>query len=247
LDSLPDETILAQEQGVINRGTGALQELEGGFDASKKESEGTLILTNNRLIYARGDTTEKLSRAGGFVGAIAGGSKSIVFLDADDLDDVKSDPANLWIELKSIVSVTGHKRMAQAPKLEVRWNAGSERKTEFIQQITGSSRKKNLNDWAAVIERLKEGKQVFKPLPSAPDTATLEGRIYHLLSDYEDRGPLTIEDEVEKRYNIQLEPEDVEAACEKLVGQGLVEKTAVAGEAPFYEKVSPLGDDTLDA
>jgi hypothetical protein len=225
-----------------------MQEIEGGFDASKKESEGTLILTNNRLIYARGDTNEKLSGTGSFVGDILGsGSKSIVFLDADDLDDIKSDPANLWIELKSIVSVTGHKRMAQAPKLEVRWNAGSERKTEFIQQITGSSRKKNLNDWAPVIERLKEGKQVFKPLPSAPDTATLEGRIYHLLSDYEERGPLTIEDEVEKRYKVELEPEDVEAACQKLVEQGLVEKTSVSGEAPFYEKVSPLGDDTLDA
>jgi hypothetical protein len=39
----------------------------------------------------------------------------------------------------------------------------------------------------------------------------------------------------------------VEAACEELVAQGLVQKTDVPGEAPFYEKVSALGDDTLDA
>ncbi len=239
---LPDETILAQEQGVINRGAGFVQDVEAGFDASKTESEGTLILTNKRVIYARGDTKENLP----IVGGLAPGSKAIIFMDADDLDDIKNDPANLWIELKSITSATGHKRMGQNPKLEITWNTGRERKTEFVQQITGGSRKKNLNDWAPVILRLKERTQKFTALPSAPDPASLEGRIYHQLGDFEERGPLTIENEIEKRYNIELEPDDVEAACEKLVAQGLIAKTSVSGEAPYYVRVSALGEDSLD-
>ena len=242
MDSLPDETILAQEQGVINRGVGLLQQVEAGFDASKKETEGTLILTNKRLIYARGDTSEKIEFGTGL-----SGGKSIVYSDADDLDDIRSDPANIWIDLETILSATGHKHMGQAPKLEIRWNSGSEKKTEFVQQLTGKSRKRNLSDWPSVIQRLKEGTQEFRPLPSAPDTTTLGGRIFRVLSDFEERGPLTIESEVEKRYSVELEPDEVEAACEELVAQGLIQKTDVPGEAPFYEKVSALGDDTLDA
>ena len=42
------EVMLAQEQGVRMRGVGERKEIEGGFGG---ELEGTLVLTNHRLIF----------------------------------------------------------------------------------------------------------------------------------------------------------------------------------------------------
>ena len=243
---LDEEVILAQEQGVINRGVGLLSGIEGAFE--EKETEGTLVLTNKRIIYARGDTSEKIDiDVTGIRGGLSPGWKSIVYLDVDDLSDIKSDPANLSIEFERLSAVKGIKRMAQSPKLEIEWNDGQKKRTEFIQEVTGKSRRKNLNDWAVVIERLRQGKQKIVDLPLPPEADTLEGRILRLLSDYEERGPLTIELELEKRYNAELELDEVQAACDKLVSTGLVSKTVPPGEEAYYAKVSPLGRDNLEA
>lgn len=212
-----------------------------------KETEGTLLLTNRRIVYARGDTTEKIEESVPAVpGGLSPGWKSIIYADVDEIDAIKPDPANISVDLARLTSAKGIKRMAQSPKLEIEWDDRTKR-TEFIQQVTGKSRRRNLNDWASVIERLRQGTQKIIELPPAPDGSTLEGRIFRLLSDYEERGPLTIELEIEKRYKVELEPDDVQAACEKLVSMGLVSKTVPPGEEAYFAKVSPLGPDNLEA
>jgi hypothetical protein len=62
----------------------------------------------------------------------------------------------------------------------------------------------------------------------------------------QEKGEMTLETEVERQYSIDVEPEAVEEACKKLGEMGLIMTTTPAGEEPFYQKVSPLGDDSLE-
>ncbi len=235
-----DEQILAQEQGVINRSPGLRSELQTALDVSGRETEGTLVLTNKRLLYVRGGEHREDIPTGSI------SQKAIFFTDVEDLESIPSDPYNLTIWLPSITKVTGRHAPAMAPKLEVKWDdRGVSRSAEFVEQVTGSSRRKNLNDWAPVIERLRAGEEKVSPMAAAPGESTLEGRVLHALDDMQEKGLLTLESELEDRYKVELEPEDVEAACEKLAAQGLVKKTSSKDEPPFYQKVSPLGEDSL--
>lgn len=241
--TIPGELILAQEQAVVCRHTGIADELKTALDVSGKETEGTLVLTNFRLIYVHGgETREDVP-----VGILS--RKPTYFADVDALESIQEDAANLSLELTWVTKVTGHRRFGMDPKLVVSWRTGSggARTSEFIQQLTGGSRKKNLNDWAPVIDRLRAGTQKVTPLPHAPDESTLEGRILRTLGDMQEKGEMTIETEVEKRYQVELEPEQVEEACQKLKEQGLIAVTTPKDEEPFYQKVSPLGEDSLDA
>ena len=78
-------------------------------------------------------------------------------------------------------------------------------------------------------------------LPRAPDRDTLGGRILTVLADMQEKGLMTIEDEVEKRFGIDLDPDEVKTTCEELAGEGLL-KTQ---DGSFFVKVSPLGSDDL--
>jgi hypothetical protein len=242
LSSPADEQILAQEQAVVNRPVGIKGELEAAVDVSGPETEGTLVLTNSRLLYVHGGEKEEDLP----VGALT--KKQTYFSDVDSLGDIPYDAANLTIYLSAITKVLGRHSPGMSPKLEVSWNAGGiARTTEFVQELTGSSRKKNLNDWAPVIERLRTGKESVKEMPQAPDESTLEGKILLALGDMQEKGLLTIESELEVKYKVDLETDDVESACEKLVLQGLIKDTSGKDEPPFYQKVSALGEDSLDA
>ena len=240
-DSIP-EVMLAQEDAVINRGPGARKEVEGAFGLGG-ETEGTLILTDRRLIYVHGKEKEVDIRVGAF------SQKRLFFTDVESLNSMPLDSASVEIPLSKIVKVTGHHGEAIAPKLEVKWTDfnGAVRATEFVQQMTGGSRRKNLNDWANVVERLRAKQQRVVPLPPAPSGETLEGRILGALGDMQDKGLLTIENEVEERFALDLDPDVVEAACDRLAASGLVKRFAPQGEDPYYRKVSPLGEDDLSA
>jgi hypothetical protein len=234
--------MLAQEEAVINRGPGARKGVEGAFGLGG-ETEGTLILTDRRLVYVHGEEKEVDIRVGAF------SKKRLFFSDVESLNSMPMDSASIEIPLSRIAKVTGHHGEALAPKLEVKWtdHGGAIRAAEFVQQITGGSRRKNLNDWAVVVERLMKKQQKVLPLPPAPSGDTLEGRILGALGDMQEKGLLTIENEVEERYRVDLDPDDVEAACGRLVASGLVMRFAPRDEDPYYRKVSPLGDDDLSA
>jgi len=236
------EVMLAQEQAVIRRGPGVRKEVEAAFGMGG-ETEGTLVLTDRRLVYVHGSEKEEDLEVG------AWSAKRLCFSDVESLDSIPFDSESLSIPLPRITKAVGHRLEAVAPKLEVNWTTdrGEALSTEFVQQITGGSRSKNLNDWAKVIEKLRAKRVRITPLPPAPASNTLEGRILAVLGDMQEKGPLAIEEEVEEEYKVNLDPDEVEGACDRLVSAGLVRKTAPKGEDPYYRKVSPLGEDDLSA
>jgi len=241
-DSSPPEIMLAQEQAVIRRGPGIRKGVEAAFGLGG-ETEGTLVLTDRRLVYVHGDEKEESVRIGGF------SAKRLFFSDVENLRSMPLDSESVEIPISKIVKVVGHHGEAIAPKLEVNWaeGGGAIRATEFVQQISGASRRKNLNDWAMVIEKLKAKQLTIVPSPPAPGAETLEGRVLGVLGDMQEKGLLTIENEVEERYKVDLDPDDVEAACEKLIDAGLILKPMPRYEDVYYRKASPLGADDLSA
>ena len=234
--------MLAQEEAVVCRGTGARKEVEAAFGMGG-ETEGTLILTDRRLVYVHGNEKEVDLRVGAF------SQKRLFFADVDDLNSMTLDSESFEIPISKLASVKGHSGAAIAPKLEVKWadQKGASRAAEFVQQVTGGSRRRNLNDWAKVIEKLKAKRLRIVDLPPAPAADTLEGRILGVLGDMQEKGLLTVEDEVEELYGVNLDPDNVEAACGKLIKAGLVQKVAPRGEDPYYRKVSPIPDDDMGA
>lgn len=240
MSSSSDEQILAQEEAVECRRAGVRGEVEAAFDVSGKETEGTLVLTNSRLLYVVGTREEDLP-----VGMM--GRKRTYYTDVEDLRDIPYNAANLTIPISAIDKVVGHHALAMAPKLEVTWlQSGEDQKVEFVQVVSGGSEKRNVNDWANVIEKLKAGEEVIAPAGAAPDEKTLDGQVLLALEDMQEKGLLTLESELEARYNLDLEPEDVQAACDRLIEEGKVKNTAAKDEPPFYQKVSPLGADSLE-
>jgi hypothetical protein len=234
--------MLAEEQAVIHRGAGLKKEVEGAFGFG--ETEGTLILTNRRLVYVHNAAEEEVDLPVGLFTY-----KALFIVDVEGLDSINNDPEGLEIPLSQIVRVEGHGgRDAIAPKLEVDYTSqsGETHSTEFVEQITGASRKKNLNDWAEIIKEVKAGQVKLIELPNVPSESTLEGRIYRALGDMQEKGALTIEEEVEKRYGVDLDPEDVIAACGKLVGMGLIRKADTDEGDPFYTRMSALGENDVD-
>lgn len=241
-DNSAPEVMLAQEQAVIRRGPGIRKGVEAAFGLGG-ETEGTLVLTDRRLVYVHGNEKEETVRIGGF------SAKRLFFSDIESLSSMPLDSESVEILISKLVKVVGHHGEAIAPKLEVAWTdgQGATRATEFVQQISGASRRKNLNDWAKVIEKLRAKQLKITPLPPSPGGDTLDGRILGILGDMQEKGLLTIENEVEERYKVDLDPDDVEAACERLITAGLILKPMPRYEDVYYRKASPLGSDDLSA
>src|SRR5437667_1544924 len=237
----PGEVILTQEQSV-DRGSGG-KEQEGGFGAGL--TEGTLVLTNKRLVFVTlGEAEEDLSEPTDFNPF---GKLKLFYSDAEDLKSIPADPDNLIVPLASITSVKGQKGNGAKPKLEVKWLDGRrERRVEFSQRLTGK-RTRNLDDWARTVEKLRKGKQPLISLPKAPGIDTLQGQVLRVLSDSQEKGILAIEHLVEDAFKIDLDPDKVKVASEKLTSAGLVKRRRDAGGESFYHKLSPLGDDNLSA
>ena len=241
VQSQPGEVILTQEQSV-DRGSGG-KEQEGGFGAGL--TEGTLVLTNKRLVFVTmGEAEEDLSEPTDFNPF---GKLKLFYSDAEDLKSIPADPDNLIVPLASITSVKGQKGNGAKPKLEVKWLDGRrERRVEFSQRLTGK-RTRNLDDWARTVEKLRKGKQPLISLPKAPGIDTLQGQVLRVLSDSQEKGILAIEHLVEDAFKIDLDPDKVKVASEKLTSAGLVKRRRDAGGESFYHKLSPLGDDNLSA
>jgi hypothetical protein len=233
------EVMLAQEEAVIKRGAGARKGVEAAFGLGG-ETEGTLILTDRRLIYVHARDEKEVDLQ---IGAFS--QKRLFFTDVESLDSLSLDSESLSIPLSSLLGAAGHRGPAIAPKLEVRWQdkGGAYVVTEFVEQMTGRSRRKNLSDWAPVIERLRTGRQKVIKLAPPPGADSLDGRILGVLGDMQEKGLVMIESEVEDKFGISIDPDAVEAACARLVASGLIRNISRPDEDPFYRKVSPLGED----
>ena len=236
------ERILAEEFAVTVRKSGLKGAVEAEFGF--KVVEGTLVLTNERLVFVSTDeTTEDLA-----VGAPAPWSnKLVMYSDVEDLASIPEGPANLSVRLEEVTSVRGRKGELTRPALEVEWGAGEGKvKAEFTEVLTGK-RKRSLNDWAKVIQGLKDGTQKILELADLPPEDSLPGKVVRVLADMQEKGVVDIEDEVESAYKIDSDPDAVEDACNSLLAMGLVKKFQDAGAEPYFRKVSPLGDDDLSA
>lgn len=230
--------MLAQEQGVVMREAGAAKELEGQLGG---ELEGTLLLTNHRLLFVCSNEQEDDVRGGL-------GTMRLVYSDVEDLASIPGGENNVFIELTSISSVKGHTGHVTKPSLEVKWQEGTgEKGRVFIEHLTGRSRRRNLNDWAKVMERLKTGEQKLVQLPQPPTTDTLDGKVYRVLADMQRKGVFEIEEEAEKQFGSKLDPDDVQAACDRLVNSGLLKKIPDPSGDNYYQKCSPLGEDELNS
>jgi len=231
------EVMLAQEQGVRMRKSGEKEEIEGGLGG---ELEGTLVLTNHRIIFVCTNMQED---------KVKGDNLRVMRLVYSDVGDLSSIPAgggNVFIPLSSIRSVKGHAGHVERPSLKVDWQEGGvNRGRVFVERLTGRSRRRNLNDWATVIERLRAGNQELIQLSPVPSTETLEGKVMHVLADMQRKGAFEIEEEVETQFKVKLDPDDVQATCERLAKSGLLEKFPDPSGDAYYQKRSPLGDDAL--
>ena len=219
------------------REAGTEKELQAEFGIGVKE--GTLVLTSRRLIFAC--TNERGENLPGESGLNPFGKIDLVYAEVEDLDSIPPEAPNVFVLLSSISKVTGHKGDLGRPSLEVAWNdaEGNHART-FTQTLTGR-KAHSLNDWAPTIENLKAGKQKLVSVPPAPPTDTLDGKIIHVLSDMQEKGVFSIEEAVETEYGLELNPDDVQAACDRLTTEGLlVRNSELTGDA-FYRRVSPLG------
>lgn len=216
------------------RSGGASKELEAEFGFGSKQ--GTLILTNKRLIFVCTDEKgEDLP-----VGSI--GKHLLLYSEVEDLDRIPARPPNVFIQIEGI-SVKGHKGEVGRPSLDVSWKAEDGDHTLVFTESMVGRRAKNLNDWALAIGNIRNGTQKLNALPPSPSTDTLEGKIMHVLSDMQEKGTLQIEESVEDEYALDLDPDDVQAACDRLASKRLLIRLPDSSGDSFYRRVSPLGED----
>jgi hypothetical protein len=247
-----DEIIIAQEQDAINKPIHL-----GLF----KEVTGTLILTNKRLIFAVGgekdETVTNDATGNQSIGRKIGEETENLILDSEDiggylfyseiedLNKIPPNPKNLYIPLSSITSISGEKgEILGRPTLKISWKdekSETLKSTEFQEVLTGRHRKKNLNDWASVIEQLKAGTLKIQSLPPAPSKDSVEGKIAYVMGDMQEKGLNEIQEEVERAFKVDLDPDEVEGACDKLVSIGFLDKDVSDPVQAFYRKRSPIG------
>ncbi|MDA4129639.1 MAG: hypothetical protein OK457_02600 [Thaumarchaeota archaeon] len=222
--SSSDEIILAQEQGAVMKSD------SGG------KIQGTLVLTDRRLIFVSADKEEEI------------GTGRVRFADVEDLTNLPQSANNLSIPLSSIVQVSGSGGIIQPAMLKVSWSDNArERRAEFSEELFRGG-KKDLRAWAKVIDGIKSGKtQISRPRTTPPSTDTLEGKILYVLGDMQEKGIFEIEEQVETTFKVDLDPDQVKPECDNLVNQGLVDVEPDPSGDNFYRKRSPLGEDDLSS
>lgn len=241
--SAPSEVILAQEQGATMRKGGRAKEIEAEFGIA--ETPGTLVLTNKRLIFACVDEKEDdLFSENPFNPS---GVIRVIYSEVEDLGGVSREPPNVFVDIASTVTVKGKGGGIGRPSLEVEWEDEKGRHSlVFVEGVT-KTKGKSLKDWAPIIEQLKAGNLRLVALPQQPPLDTIEGKISRVLSDMQERGVLAIEDAVETEFKVDLDPDEVQAACETLASTGLLKRHADSGGEMFYRKASPLGEEDLSS
>ena len=220
------------------RSGGAEKGIEAEFGVGT--IKGTLVLTNERLIFVCTNEREEDLPGEGALNPME--KIRLVYSDVEDLGKIPTGKPNLFVPIGSISSVKGHATALERPSLEVTWGDDSGKHRSVFAETLMGRRKRNLNDWAQIIENLKAGKQNLISLPRAPSTDTLEGKVVHVLSDMQEKGVFEIEEAVEAEFKVDLDPDVVQVACEKLASQRLLIKYPDSSGDVFYRRASPLGE-----
>ena len=90
---------------------------------------------------------------------------------------------------------------------------------------------------------MKAGTQKLVSLPTAPSSDSLGGQIVHVLSDMQEKGIFEIEEAVETEFKVDLDPDVVQAECDRLASQGLLVRSPDSTGDTFYRRASQLGED----
>lgn len=231
------EVVLAQEQGAFLRDSGKKSEVESEFGLDV--TEGTLVLTDRRVVFVCTDKEVVDVPVGIF------GSARMTYAEVESLAQVPATPPNLFIPIASIYSVKGHGGALEKPGFEIGWDDGGKKRSVVVTEDFVGGRKKSLKDWVPVIENLRAGRQKLTQVPPAPSADTLQGRIVHVLSDMQEKGVLEIEEDVEKEFKLDLDPDEVQAACDGLASTGALIRYPDPSGDVYYRRTSPLGNDDL--
>jgi hypothetical protein len=238
------EVMIAQEQAVICK-KGLL-----------KSVQGTLILTSTRLIFVCGaedieSFTSQVEKKEPVSKKISDESRNfaldledqggiLVFSEVDSLESIPASPLNLFIPISDIKSVSGHHGIAGMPNLKVEWSeSDKDRQNEFEQTLTGG-RRKPISDWKELIQKLRDGTLKLRTNIPSPPEETLEGKVAIVMGDLQEKGLIEIEEQVERMYKIDLDPDEIQQACEKLVSQGFLAEQKDSSGDTFYWKISPI-------
>ena len=217
--------------------TGARKELEADFGFG--EVEGTLVLTDRRLIFVCTDEKSVELPVGIF-------EANFVFSEVKGIDQIPQRPPNIFIPIPSIESVRPHGGRLERPGFELDWEDNGTKRSFLIVQAE-ERRGKGLKDWAPIIDNLKAGRQKLVAIPEPPSTATLAGKIVRVLSDMQEKGVLEVEEEVEDQFKVELDPDEVQTTCDMLASQGIVRRHPDPSGDIFYRRASPLGEDDLSS
>jgi hypothetical protein len=171
----------------------------------------------------------------------------LLYSDVEDLDQVPLRSPNLFIQLGSISGARGHKGELGRPSLEIEWQDGNKKRAAVFTETLTGRRRRNLNEWALIIQNLKGGKQKLANVPRPPSVDTLDGKIVHTLSDMQEKGVFMIEEAVEKEFVVDLDPDEVQAACDRLSAQGILIRLPDSSGDVFYRRASPLGEDDFSS
>jgi len=144
----------------------------------------------------------------------------------------------LTIPLDSIDSVSGQRGVLRT-SLVVNWHnppgGSTNTRTEFIQRYRSPSPVQiSINEWIPLIEKEVWGEPEDDGLESKTDLAELESRVRDRFADEKWLGYFQLERELEEKYEMSIDPDDLDKILGKLIREKVLEKEKV-GE--FYRKI----------
>jgi hypothetical protein len=180
----------------------------------KTVQEGTLLLTNRRLVFATGNSVQE-----------------------SDVKKILQDRNVFAIPLDQIANVSGNRGLLR-PSLNVMWHDPpgdpSLTKTEFLQKYRPANiddLRNAINEWGPLIERaatsdIGEEVQSEKPKIEVPkiDDDQLKSRVLEELGDKQWKGFFQIERDLDEKYGTSTDPDALESCLTKLVKEKLLEQ-----------------------
>lgn len=180
---------------------------------SRSVQEGALVLTNRRLAFVQNET----------LGDDSGAQK---ILQKRDL---------FSIPLNQVVTVSGNRGIIR-PSIKVVWHSlpgdPTSTKTEFTQKNGPRSleeARNGIDQWVQLIEKAATSDEVEPPkmnegLEPNVDSGELKLHVLEELEDMQWKGFFQIEKDIEEKYGGSINPDSLEATCDRLVKEKLIEQ-----------------------
>lgn len=191
---------------------------------SKSVKEGSLVLTNRRLVFAAGKST----------------------LTPDEIKKVMQDRDAFSISLEQIANVTGNRGILR-PSLQVIWRNAPEdqttMRTDFIQNYrpkTLEEATNGINEWVSAIEggALADGDLKSGESAAIVDQSELKSKVLEELGDMQWKGFFQIEKELREKFNLTPDPDLLEKVCAELVKEKRIEQDKYG---QFFRKTPASG------